>query len=294
MQKRIVKYIICLAVVLLTFMQANAFAQEEDIEVFVNGVQQTFDVAPKIIADRTFVPFRKIFEALDATVEWQADTRTVIGTKGDTVISLQIDSVNATVNKVAKTIDAPPTIENGRTLVPLRFISESLGLTVSWNGDTRIITIVGGEKSARTTGTLKYDTGVVKYEGQLLNGIPDGTGKEFYDSGKLWYEGAFLGGNWHGYGKFYYESGEIYYDGMVKLNALNGVGKIYYENGALLYDGEWANDQYNGVGKLYSDIGKLYYEGSFVNDLMDGFGKLYDEDGTVLFTGQFKNDLPAE
>lgn len=111
------------------------------IKVVINGQIVNFDVPPQVINGRTLVPFRKIFETLGATVEWDPATKTVSGTRKDTKVVLKIDSTDASVNGESKKLDVAPTIRDGRTLVPARFISESLGATVDWNQDTGTVVI---------------------------------------------------------------------------------------------------------------------------------------------------------
>lgn len=112
-----------------------------EISVKVDGGKVYFDQLPQIINDRTLVPLRAIFEALGAEVNWDAPTRTVTATKGETQISLAIDSNQLYVNGTAKTIDVPATIINDRTMVPVRAISEALSCNVEWKPDTRTVMI---------------------------------------------------------------------------------------------------------------------------------------------------------
>lgn len=99
----------------------------------------------QIVQGRFLVPMRGIFEALGATVHWDGDTRTVTGTKGDISVKLTIDSKITTVNDQKLELDVPATVIEGRTYVPARFISESLGANVSWDGENRIATIIKEE-----------------------------------------------------------------------------------------------------------------------------------------------------
>ena len=103
------------------------------IKVLLNGNKLEFDVSPQIISGRTMVPLRKIFEALGAQVVWVEATKTIIGQMGTTIIVLTVDSAGASVNGEPKTLDVPATIVEGRTMVPARFISESLGCKVDWD-----------------------------------------------------------------------------------------------------------------------------------------------------------------
>jgi hypothetical protein len=112
-----------------------------DIDVKLDGKLLEFDVPPISISGRTLVPVRKIFEALGAVVNWDASTQTITGTKGNTKIVLKLESRDALVNGKHITLDIPATSKNGRTLVPARFISESLNALVEWNSSTNTVVI---------------------------------------------------------------------------------------------------------------------------------------------------------
>lgn len=91
------------------------------------------DVAPVIVEGRTLLPVRAIAEALGAEVGGASDTRTVTLSLGDTVVRPRIDDTTALVNDVPVTLDVPAQVTGGRTLVPVRFISEAFGVTVDWD-----------------------------------------------------------------------------------------------------------------------------------------------------------------
>lgn len=109
--------------------------------VILNGNQLHFDVQPIIVSGRTLVPLRIIFESLGSSVDWDNDTQTVTAYKNGMTISLQIGSYWAYKNDEAVELDVPSQLIYGRTLVPLRFVSESLGADVSWDNYTRTVTI---------------------------------------------------------------------------------------------------------------------------------------------------------
>lgn len=113
-----------------------------NITVTVDWDEIKFDVPPQIINGRTMVPLRAIFEALDAKVEWDDRTRTVTGYRNGTVVSLVVDSRIATLNGKTVELDVPAVIMSGRTLVPARFISESLGAKVIWNEKQRKVEVL--------------------------------------------------------------------------------------------------------------------------------------------------------
>ena len=117
---------------------------DRSLKVFVNGKAARFDVPPVIKDGRTLVPVRALVEALGATVEWQAETRTVIISKGDTQITLQLESRTALVNGQPVELDVPAKLTNGRTVIPLRFIAQNLGCHVDFDGDSGTV-VVGDE-----------------------------------------------------------------------------------------------------------------------------------------------------
>jgi alpha-tubulin suppressor-like RCC1 family protein len=111
------------------------------ISVYINGDEQLYDQPPIIENGSTLVPLRGIFEALGADVIWDSNTRTVFATKGMTSIHLPINSNAASVNGKSLPLVVPAQIKNGRTLVPLRFVSEVLGAEALWNGETKTVQI---------------------------------------------------------------------------------------------------------------------------------------------------------
>lgn len=117
-------------------------AADDDIKVILNGAPLSFTQSPVIENGTTLVPMRAIFEAMGASVDWNADTKTVTSVKGNTTISLTLYSSTAKVNEEKITLAVPGKLINGSTMMPLRFVSESLGAEVKWDGTNKTITIV--------------------------------------------------------------------------------------------------------------------------------------------------------
>ena len=118
-------------------MQASA----QKIKVIYNGGELSFDVSPKIENDRVMVPMRAVFEAFGAKVKWDGETKTVTAKKKSDTIELTVDSKEMKKNDETVEADASPVIEDGRTLIPLRAVSELLELEVSWDEDTKTVEI---------------------------------------------------------------------------------------------------------------------------------------------------------
>ncbi|MBI2873481.1 MAG: hypothetical protein HYY09_00190 [Firmicutes bacterium] len=110
----------------------------------VNGKNMALDTAPTILSGtgRTYVPLRFIGEELGAYVTWNSTERKVTYLTGDRRIELWIGQQTAKVDGATVALDAAPFIDaNNRTLVPVRFVSEQMGATVGWNGQTRTVTV---------------------------------------------------------------------------------------------------------------------------------------------------------
>jgi hypothetical protein len=111
------------------------------ISVTINGEKQTFTQDPVNMNGSVLVPMRAIFEALGADVSWNGDTRTVSASRGATNVTCTIDRTKGTLNGRTVELATAPKIVNGSTMVPVRFVSESLGCTVSWEADTQTVII---------------------------------------------------------------------------------------------------------------------------------------------------------
>jgi hypothetical protein len=131
------------------------FAQSEGadvIQIDIDGVPLVTNIPPVLEKNRTLVPLRAICEALGSTVEWVDADQSITVTKENTSISLKIGSEEALKDGTIVALDVAPYTINGRTMVPLRFISESLGAQVRWDGNTRTISIT----TVITSGNYTY------------------------------------------------------------------------------------------------------------------------------------------
>ncbi|MDW7660540.1 MAG: stalk domain-containing protein [Bacillota bacterium] len=111
----------------------------------INSEPFKLEQAPLIIGGRTMVPLRFITEALGLDITWEPETRSVLVEKDENLIRLFIDSHKAELNGKTIEVEVPPTILNGRTLVPVRFVSEVLGYAVGWEGLKSEVTITGSK-----------------------------------------------------------------------------------------------------------------------------------------------------
>lgn len=131
--KKILSLMMSLSLITAGVVMAEE-TEEKTVMVKVDGVTLTIEDQQPIIENNiTLVPLRAIFEALDAEVNWDGETRTVTASKDKNTIELKIGEETYKVNGEEKELDVPAQIKNDRTLVSMRVVSESLGCTVDWN-----------------------------------------------------------------------------------------------------------------------------------------------------------------
>ncbi len=211
-----------LLLLLNIFLPISAQARK-DITVNVNSLELNFQSPPFILRGTTMVPMREIFEALDADLTWSKEDRSILARKDQDQIYLKIDSPKARVNTREILLDPRPMIRDNKTFVPLRFVSESLGAEVKWDGGKRTIDIWSEikednspEKVSGIYGKLGNKT---IYIGQTLKELEASLGKasrSYLDPG---------GASWH---VFYNSNKNI--ENYIKVKTRDGLVKGFHTN----------------------------------------------------------------
>lgn len=124
----------------ISYVPAGALPQN-DITVLFNGTKVGFDVSPYIEKGYTMVPIRGVSSLLGLRADWNSADKKITLTGNETEISLAIGQLETTVNGKAVNMDVPAEIQKGRTMVPLRFISEVFGAGIRWDNESRTIII---------------------------------------------------------------------------------------------------------------------------------------------------------
>ena len=141
------KTLLTLAIILSLLMGGSCLAANGGITVTLNGSAINFpDAQPFINSEsRTMVPVRFVSEALGANVTWVSEYSNVTIEKGGVKIDLYVgrtDAVNWAVEHMSYfELDTAPIIRDGRTFVPLRFVSENLECYVDWINETQTVAI---------------------------------------------------------------------------------------------------------------------------------------------------------
>lgn len=138
--------LLCIIVLLLntiTFVHAES---NKKINVIINNEEISFAEPPIAVDGRILVPFRAIFEELGFDVAWDSNEKRASGSNGNQTVSFVIDDPNMDIEytgstKLTKKIDVPAKAENGRTYIPLRALSESIGAKVEWDNASYTVNI---------------------------------------------------------------------------------------------------------------------------------------------------------
>ncbi|GKS12155.1 hypothetical protein YDYSY3_31550 [Paenibacillus chitinolyticus] len=118
-------------------------------KALMDGSITELSAAPVLVNDTTMLPLRFIGESFGAEVKWENDSRKAILTTSEKVILLHVGEPTATINGIVTELEQSPVIVNDTTLVPLRFIAESLNRTVTYDNDTKIISITGKDEGRK-------------------------------------------------------------------------------------------------------------------------------------------------
>ncbi|TVX97402.1 stalk domain-containing protein [Cohnella terricola] len=132
---------------LLLGQTVAAHAAEALPDIYVDGKRLTLAAEPVVVDGSTLVPMRAIFEAQNAAVTWTNATQTVIAVKNGVTLTYRLGENTAYRNGESVALAQPGKIIDGTTMVPLRFVSETLGNLVQWHS-------YSGDISISTSGVL--------------------------------------------------------------------------------------------------------------------------------------------
>ncbi|GAA4861279.1 hypothetical protein GCM10023310_45860 [Paenibacillus vulneris] len=181
---RVITTLMSFLLVSLLVFPMMAFAAVPKIQLYLNGKQLAAEVAPQIVKDNTIVPVRIIAESTGAKVQWDGKNRKVTVDKSGTNIQLFIDKQDALVNNKSFKLETAPMIIDGNTMLPLRFVSEQLGVKVTWDELTRSVFLFQTDEDVKEVvsspvegGETKSDSGAVAAPGDsskqpIVNGKP--------------------------------------------------------------------------------------------------------------------------
>ncbi len=137
------KRLFALLCICSTFFPSAVFAKE--LTVMFHNTPISYVQKPTIKNGITFVPMKQTLETIGASVTWNAPTKTVIGKKGDTIVSTCPNSTTLIVTSGEKTqrisLEAPAYVKNETMFVPLRSLLQPFQADIIWDNNTNTIQI---------------------------------------------------------------------------------------------------------------------------------------------------------
>lgn len=147
------------------------YERSSSIRVFIDARQIYFDSNPQIINGRVLVPMNSIFSEFGLSVSWDNDTKTAIGENREYQIQFTIGESIAIINGQEQSLDVPARIINGRTMIPLRFLSENMGYNVVWIQESNIILLSRADIVEWRYEGYERTAPYKEYEVKYINGI---------------------------------------------------------------------------------------------------------------------------
>ena len=135
----------------ISLVTSTAVFAASSPKVLLNNTEMNFPNKPIIIDGTTMVPFRNLLESLNASVNYDAKTKTITTSTDNVTIKLVLGEKIAVKNGELMQLAVAPYVNNGVTYVPLRFLSQSFGYTVDFKSNTISIATAGGTSTTPTT-----------------------------------------------------------------------------------------------------------------------------------------------
>ncbi|UPK44306.1 N-acetylmuramoyl-L-alanine amidase family protein [Paenibacillus pabuli] len=147
MKKTIVLLFLSLFFLVVLPNQGNAAANTS--KIFLDGEELILpsDVQVTIVNKNVMIPIRVVAENLKFKVDWNQNSRNVKIQQNDKTISLTVDQKQAMVADKQVTLNTAPLILNNTMVVPIRFVSEQMGLNVKWNNKEKIVYLINTDIS---------------------------------------------------------------------------------------------------------------------------------------------------
>lgn len=149
-----------------------AFCRDFPVSLQVDGERVESDVPPVIIKGKTLIPAKAVFESMGADVVWNEEARLVEITMGTSELILTIDSTTAFLNGAQAAMEVPAMIINSRTMIPVRFVGESLSCGIDWDDASRTVIVTSPDVRENIT----IDSIVVKERDDYYRVIIQGDG----------------------------------------------------------------------------------------------------------------------
>ncbi|OAB46832.1 N-acetylmuramoyl-L-alanine amidase family protein [Paenibacillus antarcticus] len=132
-------------------------------KIILDGKEITMPagIQVQVINDNVMIPIRVVVENLKFKVDWNQKSQGVIIQQDTKVITLTVNQQAATVDGKQVVLNTAPQVKNETVFVPIRFVSEQMGLLVSWDNLDKTVYLTSSNKESINDGQAGIDTGVV-------------------------------------------------------------------------------------------------------------------------------------
>lgn len=146
-----------LLVMLFPFDHSAAAEAPTQTKIILDGKELALAKNTEVanIKGNVMVPLRIVAENLKYKVEWEPKTKGIVIKNEGKTIALTVNQQQAVVNKKEVLLNVAPIIQNQSTIVPLRFVSEQMGLDVKWDNSNKIVHLAQPEKEAPSDSETK-------------------------------------------------------------------------------------------------------------------------------------------
>ncbi|WP_394238807.1 stalk domain-containing protein [Niallia oryzisoli] len=168
--KKVCYYFSFLFFLILLMCMSVPVSANSPIQVQVDGDEIKYTASPAIINNKLMVPVRKTAEIMGLKVEWSGQDQMVSIIGNGKTIEIMVDSKKATINRKQIQLEVAPTIVNGETLIPLRFLSDEFGYILEWNPNKNTVALFSSmEEDQNNDQEVNADIPVLMYHSLIDN-----------------------------------------------------------------------------------------------------------------------------
>lgn len=132
-------------------------ANHNDITLIINGKRVVLEQNIIIENGRVLVPYSLIAKDLGAVSNWDSSTKKVSVKVDGKLIEIKIGNKTAMINGKVVELDVPPMIRNDRTMIPLRFVAESLDYNVDYDKEKREVSLTPILNGFSESGVVNFE-----------------------------------------------------------------------------------------------------------------------------------------